>query len=305
MAKIVRKTRDGAEEIELGSFQLTIGRRPDNNIVIDNAYTAPQHAVVGFADGRHYIEDLKTTHGTRLNGSAVRQSPLRHGDIILIGLQRLEFVDPPVTRATPPAPARRPGVAPAPSPVAPPVAPTAPPASAALVTSAAAANPPSPAQAASNAGPFDLSLLISLPDARPEERQPVDAAPAGLLDQLVGSIRSHREREQQERDGIQARLQAEWAQAVAYAEQLKHKVEGDPRVHYFAISRRNNDVIIRAQRAADLPVTFTQLSLEHPEDKGHALTGIWLRRTGQGDRCYATAREVMSELVRELAFLIA
>ena len=46
-----------------------------------------------------------------------------------------------------------------------------------------------------------------------------------------------------------ARLQAEWAQAVAYAEQLKQRVEGDPRVHYFAISRRNNDVIIRAQRA--------------------------------------------------------
>ncbi len=296
MAKIVRRTREGAEEIELGSFQLTIGRRPDNNVVIDNAYTAPQHAVVGFADGRHYIEDLKTTHGTRLNGSAVRQSPLRHGDTILIGLQRLEFVDPPVTRAPPPATAHRPGVAPAPLPPTP--APALP-----VPTVASPLTPPPAAPAP--AGPFDLSLLSALPDVGPEVRQPIDTPPSGLLDQLVGSIRSHREREQQEREGVQARLQAEWSQAVASAEQLKLRVEGDPRVHYFAISRRNNDIIIRAQRAADLPVTFTQLSLEHPEDKGHALTGIWLRRTGQGDRCYATAREVMAELVRELAFLIA
>ncbi|MDM4770341.1 FHA domain-containing protein [Solimonas sp. SE-A11] len=279
MAKIVRRTRDGAEEIELGSFQLTIGRRPDSNVVIDNAYTALQHAVVGFADGRHYIEDLKTTHGTRVNGAAVRQAPLRHGDIILIGLQRLEFIDPPVARTPPPAPLRRPAVAPAPVIAAP--------------------------QPSTPSGPFDLPLLTSLPDAPAERLQPADPAPGGLLDQLVGSIRSHREREQQEREDAQARLRGEWNQAVAYAEQLRLKVDGDPRVHYFAISRRNNDIIIRSQRAADLPVTFTQLSMDHPEDKGHALTGIWLRRTGQADRCYPTAKDAVSELVRELAYLIA
>lgn len=297
MAKIVRRTRDGAEEIELGSFQLTIGRRPDSNVVIDNAYTAQQHAVVGFADGRHYIEDLKTTHGTRVNGAAVRQAPLRHGDIILIGLQRLEFIDPPVARTPPPAPLRRPAVAPAPPPANPPAPPGPAPASAQTI--------PLPGLPTAAAGPFDLPLLTALPDAPAERHALADPAPAGLLDQLVGSIRSHREREQQEREDAQARLRGEWDQAVAYAEQLKLKVDGDPRVHYFAISRRNNDIIIRSQRAADLPVTFTQLSMDHPEDKGHALTGIWLRRTAQADRCYPTAREAMSELVRELAYLIA
>lgn len=295
MAKIVRRTREGAEEIELGSFQLTIGRRPDNNVVIDNAYTALRHAVVGFADGRHYIEDLKTTHGTRVNGAAVRQAPLRHGDIILIGLQRLEFIDPPMARTPPPAPLRRPAVAPAPAAVNPPSPPSPPPTPAAAPPSL----PPAPA------GPFDLPLLTALPDAPSERLPPADPAPGGLLDQLVGSIRSHREREQQEREEAQARLRSEWDQTVSYAEQLKLKLDGDPRVHYFAISRRNNDIIIRSQRAADLPVTFTQLSMDHPEDKGHALTGIWLRRTGQADRCYPSAREAVSELVRELAYLVA
>lgn len=289
MAKIVRTTREGREEIELGSFQLTIGRRPENNIVIDNSYTAPRHAVVGFADGRHYIEDLKTSQGTRVNGSAVQQAPLRHGDTILIGLQRLEFVDPPLSKALLPPPAK-PQASPVPAatpPATPPEIPMLPP-----LPGLSATGQPAP-------GPGNLQSAAAEIGAEPDQEA------AHLLDQLVGSIRSHREREQQERDSVQARLRGEWDKTVAYAEQLKQKVEGDSRVHYFAISRRNNDVIVRAQRNRDLPVQFIQLSMEHPEDKGHALSGIWLRRSGQPDRCYTTAREALAELIRDLAFLIA
>ncbi|WP_162932597.1 FHA domain-containing protein [Solimonas sp. K1W22B-7] len=325
MAKIVRSTRNGPEEIELGSFQLTIGRRPDNNIVIDNAYTAPLHAVVGFADGRHYIQDLKTSQGTRVNGSAVQQAALRHGDTILIGLQRLEFIDPAPARPAAPIPAKpaapaakpastRPPLVVPPVVVTPVVVPpraaappaTPPPVAAPPAPRPAVALPPLPT-AATPAAPIDgLDRFTALPDAPAESLGLApDPTPTHMLDQLVGSIRSHREREQSEREQVQERLRGEWNLAVTYAEQLKLKLDGDPRVHYFTISRRNNDLIIRSQRSPDSPIQFTQLSMDHPEDKGHALTGLWLRRSGQHDRCYETAREALSELIRELAFLLA
>lgn len=126
-----------------------------------------------------------------------------------------------------------------------------------------------------------------------------------LLDQLVGSIRSHRDREQREREERQARLRAEWERTVTYAEQLKLKVRGDPRVRYFEVSRRNNDVMIRVQRSPDQPIQFLLLSMEHPDEKGHALSGVWLRRNTAPDRCYPGADEALAELIRELAFLIA
>lgn len=312
MAKIVRTTPAGRQEWELAAAPLTVGRRPDANIWIPDTFTSGQHARFGFDDGRYFVEDLKSSNGTRLNGAVLtRRALLSDGDVIQVGRATLKFVDSaaaPAPEVAAPAP---PGTVPAAAPVAAPMPAAATPASAPPAASAPPPKPVPPAQPA--AAPPPATPPLSAPEpavaAPPAEPAPVlkpgETAAVELLDQLVGSIRSHRDREQQEREAAQALLRGEWEQTVVYAEQLKQKVTGDDRVKYFAISRRSNDVLIRAQRRPDAPVQFIQLSMEHPDQKGHPLSGVWMRRNHESDRCFATAREAIAELVREIAFLLA
>lgn len=266
MAKIVSKTANGVEEWEIGSFSLTIGRRPDNNIVLSSTAASGRHAVVGYESGRYYVEDLKTANGTQLNGKPVTRALLKHGDLIGIGGSHLLFLMPELQQKPPKIPVVPPRVR---------------------------DEVFQPAPATAGVGVPAAGAKVSADDS------------LKLLDHLVGSIRSHRDREKTEKEEAQARLRGEWEKTLAYAEQLKRKVGGDPRIKYFEISRRNNDAMIRVQREPSLPQQTITLSMEHPDDKGHLLRGVWLRRNGQLDRCYETADEAIGELVRDLAFLLA
>jgi pSer/pThr/pTyr-binding forkhead associated (FHA) protein len=77
-------------EFEVGS-SLTIGRLPDNTIVIDNPAVSGHHAHV-FCDGTKVIlEDLRSTNGTYVNEQYVLRQVLRHGDVILVGKHTLAF----------------------------------------------------------------------------------------------------------------------------------------------------------------------------------------------------------------------
>lgn len=245
MPKLVFEKDGAAREWDLGSFLLAIGRRPDNNIVLDDKFVSGRHAVVGFERGRYYVEDLKSSNGTLLNGKPVQRASLRDGDAIRIGALVIRFVDRPV-----------PGIPLAPSP---------------------------PVSAA------DASVT----------------AEADLLDELVDSIRSHREREQRERAEAVARVADEWDKLLAMIEQLKAKVAGDPRVRHFGIDRKAGDVMIRIQREPRGPQKLITVALRHPDYRGQVLNGIWLLRTDEPERCLPTAQAVGTELVRELAFLLA
>jgi len=296
MAKIVRTTPAGRQEWELGPAPLTVGRRPDAHVWIPDTFTSAQHARIGFDNGRYFVEDLKSSNGTRLNGAVLtRRALLSDGDVIQIGRAMLRFVDgeaaPVAAAAAPTAPAV---TAPAPAPPA------------AAVPVPAPVPPPAPAPPPPPASPPAAAPAVAPPATEPTVIfNPAETAASDLLDQLVGSIRSHRDREQQEREAAQALLRGEWEQTLVYAEQLKQKVAEDSRVKYFAVSRRSNDVLIRAQSRPGSPVQFIQLSMEHPDQKGHPLSGVWMRRNNGPDRCFPTAREAIAELVREIAFLLA
>jgi len=63
----------------------SIGRLPDNTVVVDNPAVSGHHAVV-FRDGDHFvIEDLASTNGTFVNGKRVTTQKLRGGDTIRVG----------------------------------------------------------------------------------------------------------------------------------------------------------------------------------------------------------------------------
>jgi pSer/pThr/pTyr-binding forkhead associated (FHA) protein len=70
---------------------VTIGRLPDNTVVIDNAAVSSHHACV-FRDGDEFIlEDLQSTNGTFVNETRVVRQTLRHGDVVSVGRHKLVF----------------------------------------------------------------------------------------------------------------------------------------------------------------------------------------------------------------------
>ena len=106
-------------EFEIDQDRITIGRRPSNDIVLDDSTVSGNHAAVLNLQNV-YIEDLRSTNGTLLNGKPVQKRMLNHGDVITIGQHELRFVDEqaqdfestvllaPGTQEAAPAPAKQP-----------------------------------------------------------------------------------------------------------------------------------------------------------------------------------------------------
>lgn len=81
-----------AGEVILLRGALTIGREPDNDLVVDEETVSSRHARLLPRDGRWWIEDLGSTNGTLVNDAQVVGSlPLGRGDLIQMGRVRLRF----------------------------------------------------------------------------------------------------------------------------------------------------------------------------------------------------------------------
>lgn len=80
-----------SRDIALTGERTTIGRHVDNDVVLNDKAVSGRHAVLlELADGR-YIEDLNSTNGTLVNGSAVSRQALAEGDVISIGRNTLRY----------------------------------------------------------------------------------------------------------------------------------------------------------------------------------------------------------------------
>jgi pSer/pThr/pTyr-binding forkhead associated (FHA) protein len=70
----------------------TIGRGPDNQVILKDDFASTRHAAIYFAHSMEWrIEDLGSRNGTLLNGSKVKEFAIRSGDKILIGDHLLQF----------------------------------------------------------------------------------------------------------------------------------------------------------------------------------------------------------------------
>jgi hypothetical protein len=91
---------------------INVGRRIDNQIVLEDAHVSRTHAQLRVRDGRFVLFDLGSTGGTQVNGRKVKQHILRPGDVITISELRLVYGEddggPPdtATAYTPPFPPR-------------------------------------------------------------------------------------------------------------------------------------------------------------------------------------------------------
>jgi pSer/pThr/pTyr-binding forkhead associated (FHA) protein len=70
---------------------LTIGRAPDNAVIIDNPAVSGHHARVFSESGAVILEDLNSTNGTFVNGQHMTRRVLRGGDVLQVGKHQLMF----------------------------------------------------------------------------------------------------------------------------------------------------------------------------------------------------------------------
>ena len=78
-------------ECAVGIHPVSIGRLPDNMLVIDNPAVSGRHARV-YKEGNHYVlEDLKSTNGTFVNDKPIARHTLLEGDVILVGKHTVLF----------------------------------------------------------------------------------------------------------------------------------------------------------------------------------------------------------------------
>ncbi len=81
------------KEVQLTKDRTTLGRRPYNDIVIDNLAVSGEHAVLQMMANEVYLEDLNSTNGTYVNGKAVKKQLLQNNDTVEIGKYKIKYIN--------------------------------------------------------------------------------------------------------------------------------------------------------------------------------------------------------------------
>lgn len=89
------------KEFDLSGSRITIGRRSDNYIQLDDPTVSGVHAILSlqpdpYFDGQFKVTliDFNSTNGVYVNGEKANQRELRAGDVIRIGQHELLFDEP-------------------------------------------------------------------------------------------------------------------------------------------------------------------------------------------------------------------
>ena len=77
--------------VALPNQMVTIGRAPDNDVVVGDPATSGHHGRIEMRSGFFWISDLGSTNGTLVNGEPVIEKQLSDGDMIAIGQNSLRF----------------------------------------------------------------------------------------------------------------------------------------------------------------------------------------------------------------------
>lgn len=127
MSKVILSLEGSViRELNLDKERVTIGRKPHNDIQIENLAVSSEHARIVTILNDSFLEDLGSTNGTLVNGNPIKKHILQNNDVIEIGKYSLKFVSeaPEVSQDSPedfertmvlraPSAAQRPPVAPA------------------------------------------------------------------------------------------------------------------------------------------------------------------------------------------------
>src|SRR5882672_12227483 len=101
MAKLILSV-DGQvlKEYQLTKERTLIGRKPHNDIPIDNLAVSGEHAAIITILNDSFIEDLGSTNGTMVNGKPVKKHFLQNNDVVEIGKHKLKYFNDAPQAAT-------------------------------------------------------------------------------------------------------------------------------------------------------------------------------------------------------------
>ena len=81
------------KEVQLTKDRTSLGRRPYNDIVIDNLAVSGEHAVFQMSGNEVNLEDLNSTNGTYVNGKVVKKQLLQNTDTVEIGKYKIKYIN--------------------------------------------------------------------------------------------------------------------------------------------------------------------------------------------------------------------
>lgn len=256
--------------------RVAVGRDAGNDIRLPEPAVSARHAVIITRMGISTVHDLNSSNGTWINGKRIESQPLRHGDTVQFGRLAMNYIDES-NSSTPSVPGQAGSTLKSPT-----------------VTMSGVAQPPALPKLNAT-GAFQA----------PGSQLPPEAPDLSELDRLLGSIRSYRSGEQQQTEQKRAEMLVEWGKIMHYCQALKAKLSAEPRVRYFEVSERRNEVVVRIERAPGQPTQLLMLTWGHIELRERAQDGIWMRQPGLADKRFEKCADATRELVTAVAHLLA
>ncbi|MBM3391845.1 MAG: FHA domain-containing protein [Betaproteobacteria bacterium] len=88
------------KEIPLTKERTSIGRKPHNDIQIDNLAISGEHSVIVTILNDSFLEDLNSTNGTYVNGQPIKKHFLQNNDVVELGKYKLKYLNETPTQTT-------------------------------------------------------------------------------------------------------------------------------------------------------------------------------------------------------------
>jgi hypothetical protein len=80
------------ESFPLEKDRLTVGRRPDSDIFLDDVTVSRDHAILVHRGGDYYLDDCGSLNGTYVNRSRIESHKLTDGDELQVGKYKLAYL---------------------------------------------------------------------------------------------------------------------------------------------------------------------------------------------------------------------